>query len=113
MVQNLEGTAFGLNPYYDNLNYYTTANKLKACQGGLKFGVLTRQRPTVKIKIFLRPKTKMMVPYSFFGIRVGVPKAGNGSQLVSVGDTTDITHVYANLKVRYNEWHQNFNFQRA
>ncbi len=113
MVQTLEGTAHSLNVYYDALNYYTNGNKLKSVQGGIKWGLLTRQRPTTQIKFFIRPKTKRMVPYSFFGIRVGVPITGSKYQNFAAGDTTDVTHVYAHLNCRYNEWHQDFNFKRA
>ncbi len=113
MVQTLEGTAFSINKFYDGLNYFTTADKLKNCQGGLKWQTLTRSRPFRTHRFFIRPKTKRMVPYSHFGIRVGVPAAGAKYQLVSAADTTNVTHVYANLRVRYNEWHQNFNFQRV
>ncbi len=111
MVQNLEAVAFADGIYYDNLNYFTTSKKLLKCQGGLKWGTLTRQHPVKDIRIRLRPKTKRMVPYSFFGLLVLVPKAGNNQQLVSVADTTNITHVYCNIVNRYNEWNQDFDMK--
>ncbi len=113
MVQTLEGTAFQTTKYYDCLNYYTNGAKLKACQAGMQWGNLTRQRPTRVKNFFMRPKTKVMIPYSFFGIRIGAQPAGNQDQLVAATDTTNITHVYAHLNIRYNEWNQNFNFKRA
>ncbi len=113
MVQNLEGVAFIDGNYYDNLNYFTTSKKLMKCQGGLKWGTLSRNKPSVKIKIRMRPKTKRMVPYSFFGVLVYVPIAGNAKQNMAIGDTTDITHVYARMHIRYNEWNQDFDMKAA
>ncbi len=112
MVQNLEGHAFLVAQYYDGLQYLSNGPKLLKCQGGLKWMTLTKNRPVANIKIRLRPKTKRMVPYSFFGLLVHVPRGGQQHQLVSAADTTNITHVYAKLTCRYNEWNQNFDFAR-
>ncbi len=113
MVQILEGTAFNVQKFYDALNHYTNGAKLKACQGGFKWMTLTRQRPTTRIRFRIRSKTKRMIPYSFFGIRVYVPPAGDSRQLFSAADTTNITHVYAHLDAAYNEWHQDYDMKRA
>ncbi len=113
MVQNLEAVAFNDVNYYDCLHYMTNGGKLLKTQAGLKWATLTKTRPTANIKIRIRPKTKRMVPYSFFGLLVYVPVSGNYQQLMSIADTTDITHMYAGITVRYNEWHQDFDFRRA
>ncbi len=113
MVQNLEAVAFLPQNYYDAVHYFTNGKKLLKCQGGLKWMTLTKRRPVARVRIRMRPKTKRMVPFSFFGILVYVPKGGNQHQLVSVADTSNVTHVYAKLSTRYNEWHQDFNFRRV
>ncbi len=113
MVQNLEAVAFSDAVYYDGIHYFTNGKKLMTCQGGLKWVTLTKTKPVATVNIKLRPKTKRMVPFSFFGLLVYVPISGNTQQLMAIGDTTDITHVYARLHMRYNEWHQDFDFARA
>ncbi len=113
MVQNLEATAFSVGDFYDALNYETTSKKLLKCQGGLKWNMLTPTRPAHKFRIRIRPKSKRMVPYSFFGIRIGTVAAGSGFQSMSAADTTAITHMYVNVNIRYNEWNQNFDFARV
>jgi len=113
MVQNIEAVAFAEGTYYDALHYFTNGAKLVKCQGGLTWRTLTKTKPVTTINIRMRPKTKRQVPYSFFGIMLFVPKSGDFSQYMSIADTTDITHVYARLKIRYNEWHQDFDFRRA
>ncbi len=112
-TQVLEAVAFDVNSYYDTLNYRTIAGKLKTCQGGLKWMTLTRNKPVKTVKIKLRPKTKRMVPYNFFGVLVGVPKVGQYEQIPTVGETTaDVNHVNVDAKVRYYEWQQGFNMEK-
>ncbi len=113
MVQTLEGTAFSSSVFYDALNYHTTSKKLLKCQGGLKWNTLTKLKPYKNFRIRLRPKSKRMVPYSFFGIRIGTNKSGTSYQSMAIGDTTVITHMYCSVQVRFNEWHQDFDFARV
>ncbi len=113
MVQNLEAVAFIDGDYYDALHYETTGAKLLKCQGGLTWRTLTADKPVHHINIRMRPKTKRMVPYSFFGVMLYVPKAGNAMQYFSVADTTNVTHVYARMQTRFNEWHQDYNFKHV
>ncbi len=109
MVQNIEGVAFGNGLYYNMLHYLTNANKLKAVQGGLKWIILDANRPVRKFRIKLRSKSKRMVDKQFFGLLVGVPSSGDNNQLMPVSDTTDLVHVLAHMRVRYNEWNPEFN----
>lgn len=111
--QKLEAVAFSPDTYYDALHYYTNSKKLQNCQGGLKWKTLTKYRPTFTRDIFIRPKIKKMNDYTFFGLLTYVPSAGNNNQLVSAADTTNVTHVDCSVNIRYNEWHQSFDFERA
>ncbi len=113
MVQNIEGVAFSTNEFYDGLHFLTIANKLKAVQGGLKWLTLTKNRPVREINIKLRGKTKAMNDKTFFGVLVFCPSAGSSNQLMAVSDTTDVTHVYAQVRVRYNEWNAEFNHKKV
>lgn len=113
--QTLEYVSFDKNTFYDALQYYTTRNKLKNCQGGLKWFTLTRNKPFVKIKYFIRSKVKRMNDYTQFSVMTYVPLSSSvAQQLVSTADTTvDLQHVNVSLSVRFNEWNPNFNFERA
>ncbi len=113
MTQVIEAVAFSTGNYQDNLAYFTTAGKLRASQGGMKWFTLTPNRPARTFRIKLRPKSKRMVPYSFFGVLTTVPNAGGADQLSAVADTTDITHVYCTHKIRYLEWNDNFDMMRV
>ncbi len=111
-TQLIEGTAFDINTFYDALQYYSNGDKLKTVQGGLNWVMLTRNRPTRKIMLTLRSKNKFMNPYSFFGVRVMVPQCDTPYQIPQAGETTNVAHVYATVRTRYNEWNENFDFAR-
>lgn len=111
--QKLEGVAFSLDAYYDNLQFMTTASKLKACQGGLKWLTLTPNKPIVTIKIKHTPKTKMMVKKSFFGVLITVPKVDTQNQIPVTADITVATqYISCLVTCRFNEWNDQFNMQR-
>ncbi len=109
--QNAEAVAFSPGGYYDMLHYLTNAGKLKAVQGGLKWVTLTANNPIKNFKIKLRSKSKRMVDKQFFGVMVFVPSAGKSQQYMPVGDTTDIIHMIASVRTRYNEWNPEFNMK--
>ncbi len=113
MTQVIESVAFSPVNYYDQLQFMTNSGKLRTCQGGLKTITLTKNRPTVKINIRIRPKVKRMNPYTFFGVLINLPIIESVDQIGLAADVTDIDHVEVNMKVRYNEWNQNFNFQKV
>ncbi len=113
MVQNIEGVAFGANAYYNMLHYLTNAGKLKAVQGGMKWLTLTPTRPMKQITIKLRGKVKRMNDKTFFGVMVFCPSAGTNNQIMPVSDTTDLVHVTAQMRVRYNEWNSEFNMKKV
>ncbi len=113
MTQVIEGVAWSSGAYYDALAYQTNGPKLLKCQGGLKYITLTKNRPVYKTRIFIRPKSKRMVPYSFFGCHIGIIKSDAAQSYTAIGDTTDITHVYVNCRIRYLEWNSEFDMARV
>jgi len=114
MAQLLEAVAFDVDTYYNGLQYLTNANKLKACQGGLKWITLTESKPVRTVNIHIRPKTKFMNEYNFFGLLVGVPDADTMYQYANTGDTTaDVSHIEAGVITRYYEWSEGFNMGRV
>lgn len=112
-TQVLEGVAFAVDTYYDNLQFLTTSNKLKVCQGGLKWFELQRNHPTKTVKIRIRPKVKRMVKKAFMGVLVVVPPVGGNHSYNFAADTTNVLHVSVQTQVRYNEWNQDFDFRKV
>ncbi len=110
-TQIIENVAFNYNQYYDNLHYLTTSEKLKVCQGGLKWITLTKNRPTARYMLKLRSKVKSMQQFGFFGVLITLPQASSHYQIPVTGDTTVIPHVEFRIRSRFNEWNQEFNFK--
>ncbi len=111
--QIIENVAFSPTIYYDSLQWYTIAGLVKASQRGLKWLVLSRQRPVVKIRIPMSPKAKRMNPYTFFGVLVGVPKADSHEQIPQKTALSAVDHVVVNFKTRFNEWNQGFYMEKV
>ncbi len=111
--QSIEGVAFSENIYYNALNYFTNAGKLKKVASGLKWFVLTKDRPYKEFKIFVHSKNKFMNPYSFMGCLVYFPPVDSVEQIPVAGDTTNVNHIRVDMKYRYYEWNGNFNFMRV
>lgn len=110
--QQLECCIFDMDDYYDALQYLTISEKLKACSGGLRQVILTKDNPYRKIRIQLPTKSKKMVPYNQLSLYVGIPRNDGYHQTYAVGDVTSGNHVRANLKVRFHEWNQGFYMEK-
>ncbi len=109
----LEGLSLGTGAYYDNLHYGSNSGQTKKAQSGLKWLTLSRRSPMKKIRIHMKSGAKRMNPYTFLGVHMIFPVAGNNAQLFSIGDTTNVTHVYVNAKVRYYEWNLGYDMNRS
>ncbi len=107
----IEGVAFNALNYYNALHFHTTKDKLKSVQGGLKWHVMSANRPFMKMKFFIRPKVKAMNPFTYFGILVHAAVQGDTDQIGVI--TRDITaatqYLDCDWDFRYNEWNAEFN----
>ncbi len=111
----IESIAAALETYYDAIHYYTIANKVRSVTGGMKWFTLTRNRPQATFRFHIRPKSKRMNPYTYFGIQTGVPIQGSESQIPVVTRDLTVATQYVDLdwKIRYNEWNENFDFRKV
>lgn len=112
--QKIEAVTFSIDAFYDNLQYYTTAGKLKKCIGGLKWGTLSRTSNHKTHKIRFPTKIKALNEYTFFGILVIVPQVDTEYQIPHTADITASTkYVNASIKTRFNEWNQGFDMEKV
>ncbi len=112
---SIEGVAFDEALFYDAIHYYTISNKLKNAQRGLKWITLNDNRPYARIRINIDSKVKRMNEYTFFGLLLHCPIAGdgNGTQIVFADEITAATkYVTATVRSRFNEWNEDFNFKK-
>ncbi len=112
-TQVLETVAFTENIYYNSIQFYTIAEKIKKLQRGLKWFTLTRQHPTKKFRIFVSGKSKFINPYTFMGVLTHTPQVSTAYQTAVAGETTAIPHVRVRAHIRYNEWNQNFDHDKV
>lgn len=111
--QKLEGVTFSPNAYYQALQFYTNAPKIRKTQFGLKWFTLTRNHPVKKIRIHIKSKAKYMNPYTFLGVMTYVPASDSIYQYAPASDTTNINHVYVSCAGRYNEWNEKYDMERV
>lgn len=111
--QKIESVNFDPYAYYDSIHYYTIAGKMKACQGGLKWYTLTKNKPFVNIPIHIHNKVKSMKQYAQESVMIYVPNSGSYYQIPIATDTTAINHVDCIFSYRYNEWNRNYNMERS
>lgn len=109
----LENVAFNVENYYDALNYYTTSDKLKRQQSGLRWITLTENNPQRLIRFTMKSSVKAINPYAFLGHMIHVPKVGTKYQTHQAGDLSAIDHLIVDYRCRYLEWNDNFQHQRA
>lgn len=112
-TQIQEAVAFDTTAYYDAIHYFTIADKLKNCASGIKWFTLTKNRPFKQFKIKIHPKSKRINPFTFAGVMTIVRAASTLNQYHLVADTTNIPHVDVTIKIRYNEWNENFVFSKV
>jgi len=109
----IEGVAFGITEFYRSIRYYTTAGIMKSSVRGLKWLMLTRQKPVQTIRIKIDSKVKRSNEYTFFGTLVVLPQVGTTEQIPVAGDTTAIPHVNVDYVDNFNEWHQGFDMEKV
>ncbi len=108
--QNLEGVAFSPFTYYDMLHFMTNGSLLAKSSGGLRWDIISPNRPYIRKRYQISPKVKRMNEFAFYGILVHFPIAGTGDQLVALGEITAATkYVHVDWSIRYNEWNEDFN----
>jgi hypothetical protein len=108
---NIEGVAFGFNKFYDAIQYFTNAGKIKKSIGKVRWINVSRRR-NFRMQIRIKSKSKRMNPYTFAGVLIAVPHENNKSQMMVNGDLTAIDHLIVKSQVRFNEWNDNFDFER-
>lgn len=111
--QIAEQVSFDEDQYYDALQYYTNAGLLKKITRGLKWYRLTQRHPIIRIPIKIDNAVKRMNEYSFFGVRIHVPRTGTEYQDPASADTTNISHLLCDARFRYFEWNEHFNMERV
>lgn len=108
---NIESVNFDINKLYDGLQFYKNGKKLKGSIGRVRWLNISKRR-NLRVSFRMKSKSKAMNPYTFFGILIHVPSAGDVNQMFTATDTTAINHIRCKLLTRYNEWNENFNFMR-
>ncbi len=111
--QSIEAVAFSAAVYYDAINYYTNAAKLKKVASGMKWFTLTKDRPYREFKLFIHSKNKFMNPYSFMGVMCYLAEGNTKDQIPIDADTTAVNHVRVDATTRFYEWNGQFNMKRV
>jgi hypothetical protein len=109
---NIEGVTFAINALYDGLQYFTNGGKIRKSMGRIKWLNISKRR-NVRLSIRIKSKAKRMNPYTFYGVLIYVPKENEKPSMQKNGDLTDIDHIQVKTLIRYNEWNDNFNFERT
>ncbi len=111
----LEAVAFNTNEYYNSIHFLTIKEKIKRVSSGLQWHTLTRNRPTLRYKLHIKPNVKRMNPFTYFGLLVHAQIVGGTNQphtltrdLVAATQYMDVDY-----DIRYNEWNQNFAFEKV
>ncbi len=104
-----ENIAWDKNLFFDALQYYTNAPMLRKVVGKMHRVQVTRDRSyKYSSNNFTNPMVKRINPYTFCGILMHVPSADSPEQLQIAADVTDIPHIQASCRIRYDEWNAEF-----
>ncbi len=110
----IEGVAFNVNDYYNSIHFMTLSGKVKACSGGLRWFTMSQNRTYRSMRFGIVPKVKRMNPFTYFGMLIHAPVAGNLDQLPALAELTVATdYIHMDWNIRYNEWNQDFNFKKV
>ncbi len=105
----MESVAFDEDAFFDGLSYFTNKGMLKKAIGKFKTVTLRPDRPYMYFSNnFTYPRVKRGNPYTFCGVMVHLPQAGEFGQIIQAADVTNIVHLNATLRVRFDEWNSQF-----
>ncbi len=113
----MEGINTDIPEWFDALQFYTIAGKLKTLAGPMRTLVLTKNRPTVTIveRKFIPKNVQYGNPFLYFGKRIKMPATTEFEQILSRNDIPTSTtkgHVNVTSLIRYNEWNPDFDQTR-
>ncbi len=105
----LEPVAFDESLFWDAKNHYSNKGMLNKVTGPMKTVTLGRDKPYFySSNNFSHPNIKRGNPYTYCAILFHMPQANEIGQLFDSSETTVIDHVDIALKVRFDEWHPQF-----
>ncbi len=107
---DLEAIAFDSDAYYNAIHFHTNAGKISSASGGLRWDVLTQNKPFIRKRFHIVPKVKRMNEFTYFGLMLHIPIAGTRDQLPALTEITVAKQMlHVDWSVRYNEWNEDFN----
>ncbi len=107
----MEDVAWDEDTFQTAIKYYTNKGALKACVGKSRTVTLQEHRPyTLNINKFVPRAIRRIVPYTFFGLLVHVPRDPDFGQFYwSEARVAAKPDVGVKILVRYDEWHPDMN----
>ncbi len=105
----LEPVAFDESLFWDAKNHYSNQGMLNKVTGKFTMVSLTRDKPYFySSNNFTHPSVKRGNDYTYCGIMFHMPQGNENGQLFDTGDTSPIDHVDIALRIRFDEWHPQF-----
>lgn len=105
--QNIEGVTFGIGAFFDALQYYTNAGKLRASIGKIMYPVVRRRQGiSLRLGIPMRAKVKRMNEYTFCGVLIVVPSMSDKNQF---GQDSDTSTTDEHIDIKYFDRFKEFN----
>ncbi len=107
-------TTFDLETYFDNLQYYTTSDQLRALAPKVHWrSVKDDMSVTFKFRYKLNSRVKFMNPFTYCGCIIIVEDVDNVRQFNQSGDMTGTAQLHIKCRYRFLEWNPNFNMAQA
>jgi len=108
-----ESVAFDKLAFWANMRYKTNKGKLAKVCGQMRTVMIGHDTPyRYTSNNFTYPTVKRMNPYTFCGILIHLPYAGDGDQVFNANDVTSISHLSIQMQWNFSEWNQNFDQTR-
>ncbi len=107
----MEDVAWDEDTFQTAIKYYTNKGALKACVGKSRSITVSEHRVyTLNINKFVPRPIRRIVPYTFFGLLIHVPRAPDfGQYYWSESKTASKPDLGVKILCRYDEWHPDMN----
>lgn len=111
----LEGVPWDLDLWFDAMQFFTNAGKLKTLAGRVNSATVTTNKPYMRIRErrFVPKSVRFGNPHMFFGRRYYAPVPTDKYSIQSDADSSaGLGTLNVTTKIRYNEWNPDFNQSR-
>lgn len=105
----MESVAWSKETYFEHIRFGTVTKKLQKVMPRINTGMVSASRPfRYYSNNFTYPSVKRINDFTYCGVMIMLPQAGDTEQPILASEVTDIEHINFTIRASFDEWNPAF-----